>query len=146
VPPLVAVLGDKDADVRASAALALGRIGDARAVPLLIDVFKYQDPDNWVRQNAAEALGAIGDARAVAPLIAALGEGSLGVRKAAARGLVALYQAGRLDEEARKQVLGVRNVVQAHKDAPLHQDQDVGCLHSDQTRHQDEGLGIAFPL
>ena len=53
-----------------SAAEALGRIGDARAVDPLIAALR--DEDIYVVRSAAEALGRIGDARAVDPLIAAL--------------------------------------------------------------------------
>lgn len=61
VDALKAALCDEDAE-------ALGKIGDARAVPPLIDALR--DDECRVREKAAEALGAIGDAQAVHPLIA----------------------------------------------------------------------------
>ncbi|MCP4695954.1 MAG: hypothetical protein GY862_03755 [Gammaproteobacteria bacterium] len=58
VDSLIAVLKDKDSDVRQAAAEALGRIGDASAVDSLIAVLKDKDSD--VRQVAAEALDELG--------------------------------------------------------------------------------------
>ena len=58
------------ADVRANAAISLGRVSDARAVDPLITALK--DEDSSVRLNAAVSLGAIGDPRAMDPLIDAL--------------------------------------------------------------------------
>jgi len=55
---LRALLSDKNARVRKRAALAAGRIGDERAVPVLVDLLK-QDRDNDVRQMAAFAIGEI---------------------------------------------------------------------------------------
>ncbi|MHB8863267.1 MAG: HEAT repeat domain-containing protein [Pirellulaceae bacterium] len=46
---------------RASAAWALGRIGDRRAVPALLEVVRNLDNATDTRHAAAEALGAIGD-------------------------------------------------------------------------------------
>ena len=66
---LIAVLKDNNANVRGSAAEALGQIG-AVAVEPLIAVLK--DKDVNVRKSAAEALGQIGDTRAVEPLITML--------------------------------------------------------------------------
>ena len=78
------VRGDKDVDIhdliraleygdsitRYDAALALGKIGDRRAVEPLIK--SLGDINTKVRQAAASALGKIGDRRAVAPLITVL--------------------------------------------------------------------------
>jgi HEAT repeat protein len=46
---------------RAAAAWALGRIGDRRAVPVLLDVVGNMDNATDTRYSAAEALGRIGD-------------------------------------------------------------------------------------
>ncbi len=54
------------AGLRERAAFGLGLIGDARAVPILIETL--EDPVEWVRSAAAWALGEIGDTRAIAPL------------------------------------------------------------------------------
>src|SRR2546428_5334647 len=55
---LGALLADQNAQVRRRAALAAGRIGDERAVPLLADKV-LMDRDVDVRQMAAFALGEI---------------------------------------------------------------------------------------
>jgi HEAT repeat protein len=56
-----------------AAAIALGIIGDTRAVEPLISALS--DSDNHVRLAAAEALGKIGDVRAIEPLVAVLNDG-----------------------------------------------------------------------
>ena len=66
----VGLLHDDDPEVRKEAALALGIIGDERAVEPLIDAL--HDDDLEVREWAAWALGMVGDERAVEPLIDAL--------------------------------------------------------------------------
>lgn len=59
-------LNDNDPDVRQKAALALGKIGDARAVDALIEALK--DRDDTLSGHAARALVEIGGARAVEAL------------------------------------------------------------------------------
>ena len=68
--PLLKMLGNEDGNVRKNAAMALGLIGDAKAVEPLIEALK--DEHTGVRQNAAAALGLIKDTRAVEPLIEVL--------------------------------------------------------------------------
>ena len=70
---IILKLEDKNPDKRRSVVMALGRIGDPRAVDALIEVLK-EDPDVSVRWNTAVALGSIGDARAVDALIEVLKE------------------------------------------------------------------------
>lgn len=82
---LTRALDDERASVRREAAIALGRIGDARAVEPLIQTLK--DQYDYVRREAAYALGIIGDARAVEPLIQALGDEDSYVRGDAAEAL-----------------------------------------------------------
>jgi HEAT repeat protein len=68
--PLIVALDDADAEVRGSAAWALGSLRDPRAlVPLLVAL---DDADGRVREGAAAGLGRSGDTRAVRPLIALL--------------------------------------------------------------------------
>jgi len=81
----IKALGDEDWRVRMEAAVALGNIGDPRAVEPLIRALG--DKDWRVRMEAAVALGNIGDPRAVEPLIQALGDKSGSVRRVAARAL-----------------------------------------------------------
>ena len=87
---LIKALGyrhDKGREVAQTAAEALGKIGDPRAVEALITALKDESVSDNVRQAAGEALGKIGDARAVEPLIAILKNGSSDVRQAAAEAL-----------------------------------------------------------
>ena len=58
--------------VRRTTAFAAGRIGDTRALPLLLTLFA--DPDSTVRPAAAFALGLLGDTAAVGPIIDRLGQ------------------------------------------------------------------------
>ncbi len=66
---LIEQLRDKNADVRSSAAEALGKIGEPAVKPLI----ERLGNEYWhVRSSAAYALGNIGDTRAVEPLILSL--------------------------------------------------------------------------
>lgn len=86
VEPLIAALKNERDKVRQSAAKALGRIGDPRAVEPLIAAL--QDDHGHVRELSARALGSIGDPRAVEALIAVLqGKDYEYVREAAAEAL-----------------------------------------------------------
>jgi HEAT repeat protein len=103
VPDLLAVLGDPDDELVASAARALGRIGDTTATAALIDLLQGRRP--WfVHVAAASALGGIDDPDAAPALTQALGAEDWELRNAAARSLVGFGEAGlravveRLDE------------------------------------------------
>ena len=116
VKGLIKALGyEKESDVRANAADALGKIGGSRAVEPLARALR--DPDwhvqsramlalieigkpaveplknalsntDWqVRRGAAEALGEIGDRRAVEPLTKALNDADWEVREKVAKAL-----------------------------------------------------------
>ena len=85
VPALIHSLRDRDSMVRRIAALALGDLGDARAVESLIMALK--DADKAVRRLAAEALGKLGDPRGIEFLIAALKDEETRERVCAARAL-----------------------------------------------------------
>jgi HEAT repeat protein len=90
VPHLIEALKDKDARVRAPAAIAFGAIGaDAKAaVPVLIAALST-DPNNDVRRLAADSLGLIGpDAKEAVPaLLKALHADSRALRDSAAEAL-----------------------------------------------------------
>ena len=61
---------EPEGEVRSAAALALGSIGDARAVERLLDCLDpAKEPEGEVRSAAVRALRSIGDARAVGPLL-----------------------------------------------------------------------------
>ena len=61
---------DKGNEGAANAALALGRIGDKRAVDPLLNTLR--DSSNFLRARVAEGLGLIGDKRATIPLVTVL--------------------------------------------------------------------------
>jgi len=77
-----ALQGGSSFRVRATAAVALGRIGDPRVIPILATAIK-EDDSYAVRAAAAGALGRISDAAAVAPLLDALHDGDEYVRNEA---------------------------------------------------------------
>jgi HEAT repeat protein len=63
VPRLIRLLNSEDEDMRLAAAIALGWIGDCRAVEPLLAMLG--DNDALVRKVAVDSLGLVGDARAV---------------------------------------------------------------------------------
>jgi len=67
---LIGVLRHKDRRLRAQAACALGRVGDAMALESLTQAMN--DESELVRYEVAVALGRIGDPRAIEPLIQVL--------------------------------------------------------------------------
>lgn len=69
---LAALQGDESAGVRSAAAVALGDLGAASALPALL--LAIEDENVHVRQMAMNALGEIGDARAVPRLARALSD------------------------------------------------------------------------
>lgn len=81
VEPLIRLLRHPDEDVRWKAAIALGEIGDPRAITPLIGLLS--DKDHYVMGRAAVALGMIGQP-AVSPLIRTLQEGDGNLRWGAA--------------------------------------------------------------
>ncbi|RZS89865.1 HEAT repeat protein [Motilibacter rhizosphaerae] len=113
---LVALLGDRDRDVRAVAARSLGHLGDASVAPALLDAVGRAErrlpartashallrlgpsvapvlaaattaPSAAVRATAAEVLGRLGAVRCTAEIAAALADPELDVRVRAARAL-----------------------------------------------------------
>jgi HEAT repeat protein len=77
VTGLISLLRNEDGDARASAAAALTRVVDERAVEPLIEALedRYGSVSSW----AAEALGVQGDERAVGPLIELMNRPSAGM-------------------------------------------------------------------
>jgi HEAT repeat protein len=85
VPALTTALRDPQAQIRASAAELLGRIGEAAAIEPLIAAL--DDPDAAVRLNVTRALVVLRAETAIEPLIARLGDLDLPVREEVARAL-----------------------------------------------------------
>lgn len=79
---------EDDPRVRRYLALALGHLGDAEAVPALLEALR--DDDSETRIFSIWALGAIGDRRAVEPLMELVRHDDPGIRKMAAYSLGAL--------------------------------------------------------
>jgi len=88
VPSLLETLQDAEPKVRRTAAWALGRCGDRRAVGRLITLLK--DEDASVQAAAAGALGEIGDPQASGALLAAVNDADGRVRAAAAKAVADL--------------------------------------------------------
>ena len=86
VPALMAALSDGDAVVIEAVATALGETGSEQAVPWLIEAAEGHG-DRLVREAAVAALGAIGDGRAVATLLSLVASAPPQVRR---RSVVAL--------------------------------------------------------
>ena len=80
VPLLIDQLSSGEADTRRAAIVALGRIGDRRAVEPLINLLDEQDRE--VRVAVASALARLGDGRAFEPLVSMLGDRDVAVRQA----------------------------------------------------------------
>ncbi len=99
-------LSSNSFDASRSAAEALGKLGDKRAVGPLIA--RLGDDDFNVRKSAAEALGKLGDQRAVEPLIARLGDKDFSVRHLA---VMALNKLGASPEQM---VDGYLKVLSSH--------------------------------
>ncbi|OGV41042.1 MAG: hypothetical protein A2X48_11780 [Lentisphaerae bacterium GWF2_49_21] len=89
VEPLIAALDSNEPAVAGSAAKALGKIGDKRAVAPILKTLKYKKGDypESARSGAAQALGELGDKSAVGPLVEALKDSDGWVRCQAAKAL-----------------------------------------------------------
>jgi HEAT repeat protein len=86
VPGLINVLDSEDATNRFAAAQALGRLGNARAIPRLLECL-LDDPDKLVRCVGCEALGVLKATEAEDAVIAALQDPDPYIRESAARSL-----------------------------------------------------------
>ncbi|HKR10848.1 MAG TPA: HEAT repeat domain-containing protein [Pyrinomonadaceae bacterium] len=83
---LIAQLSSEDLEIRRSAAVALGRIGDSAATPPLINILGEES----LAVDAANALGQIGDAEASDGLLNLIGSGDASIRQAAISALNSL--------------------------------------------------------
>ncbi len=96
---LIEQLSVDETDTRIAAVIALGRVGDRRAVPALLDLLRH-DPELVV--ITAGALARIGDPRALEPLLDVLSRPETAVRQAA---IAALNSLGHPDLPARTETL-----------------------------------------
>ncbi len=87
VPRLLSEYDRIAGGARLSVIRALGEIGDARAVPLLLEAMRDRAPDSYfmLPSLAANALGQIGGEDAVRGLVRHLRDANPGVRRMAAR-------------------------------------------------------------
>lgn len=83
---LIAQLNAEDLEVRSSAVVALGRIGDSRATPALINTLNEES----LAIDAANALAQIGDPRAADGLLKLIGNDDASIRQAAVSALNSL--------------------------------------------------------
>ena len=97
---------------RLAAARTLAEMGRPQVRPLHTILHQPLGLEQ-VSIEAAEALGTIPTRRAAHSLIKALGKRRRGIRLAAARGLVALYQSGQLSERDKRLILGQRERISA---------------------------------
>ncbi len=77
----------KNPNIRLNIVKLLGEIGDASAVPVLIERLKDKDEDKNVREWVIQVLGEIGDASAVPVLIERLKDKDTSIRRGAALAL-----------------------------------------------------------
>lgn len=88
--PVVALLGDSDANVRAQAAAVVGAMGEQTG-RVALEGLVVGDPDPVVRRNAAWGLGQLGNASSAAALSRAAGDASGLVRGVARAALAQLH-------------------------------------------------------
>ena len=117
MPALMDALADPSRAVQEQAAVALGSLGDPRAVPALIDALGapniMTEERKGLREDLVRALGVLGDRRAVPALIRALKDYDKHVRDAA---LSSLAELG--GSEAEDALIGLvdRNIFDARPD------------------------------
>lgn len=91
IDPLIAGLSAQDDLVREVMATVLGRIGDRRGVPALLDLLR--DRNGHVRQAAAAALGEVGDPGTVEALLPVLADVYPNVQESAVKALMRMKEA-----------------------------------------------------
>lgn len=139
VDALAGALVDEEASVREGALAAL--VHTAAGVPdpavrerVVEHLVRLLEGNADRRRLAAQALGQTGLPEAVEPLIGALADAALDVRRAAGEALAQFYWRGHLDDHLRRRVLDQRGVL-----ALRHVDE------AGEARHVDNGgIGIAL--
>jgi len=114
IAPLIKTTGHRNKWVREGAADALGRIGNPRAAPCLLELLKDREPK--VRIEAAKGLGEIGDPQSTGPLRRALTDEEHFVRLAAAGSLRRLEWEPETEEEKGAFIVAkeTRDVINTH--------------------------------
>ena len=158
-PELLGLLQDGDSGVRASAARAIGLIGEAAALPGLMQAL--DDPDALAGQRVAEAIGRIGDRSVSANLLKMLSSApaaertraalALGLLKSteAVPGLAALLSAG--DPEAQRVAAAALAAIgtpaaMAALTAPLADPQMTSARHAAMGGLETAGSSAVAPL
>jgi HEAT repeat protein len=95
VEPLLATVDHEDPQVRFRAVWALGKIGDARALPAILRL--TEDPDERVAYDAVLALGELGDPRAM-PRLREIAAGPADERTLDSAARTALVKLGQPDD------------------------------------------------
>lgn len=130
---LIKALGDKEGYISSQAAVALGQLGDNRAVVPLIKALA--DNEGHAKRFPAQALGQLCDTRAVAPLIKALTDSNWTVRKDSAEALAII--ASRKPRSLFDKWNSIKATVEVNHD-------DMSSP-SDCGDHTDKGIGVPFP-
>ncbi|MFH1007755.1 MAG: HEAT repeat domain-containing protein [Candidatus Latescibacterota bacterium] len=111
VEPLIVLLGDTNHQhIRAATAEALGNLKDPRATDALLRCMK--DPYEVVRLKTTFALGGLSDLRIVAPLIAALGDSTTGIRASALVSLDRIWPKVTDDVQKRQILSGIEQTAE----------------------------------
>jgi HEAT repeat protein len=95
---LIGLIGNEQFSIRMAASKKLSLLGK-KAVPALLEAL--HEGLWYTRECAIQALGNIGDPRAIEPLINALGDENIGVRRSAAHALSNLIEKDELEAVAR---------------------------------------------
>ena len=145
---LGALLSDASAPVRARAALAAGRVGDARAVPTLLSLLTT-DKSLDVRARAAFALGEIESPQAVEPLVVASRPGqAANVRARAVEALGKIAAALPREDQANSKKIGdaviaALNYEQGRRPRPDREVVLLALTAALRARPQDAGRAVA---
>jgi len=136
VPGMIDVFETADRDdprVRRYMALALGHVGDTRAVPVLLRALSDDDPET--RIYSIWALGSLGDKRALVPLLELAQDDDPGIRKMVVYGLGALRA-----EEARDTLRNLQRVWQRPVTVETVVDDQPKLLSYDGSQFKEEDL------
>lgn len=156
VDPLLGLLEWGNTPLEGEVLDVLGKIGDARAVVPLLNHIRTLNTKTY--RGLVDALCRIGDGRVIRPLIERLDENSVYIRQVSARALVNLYQQGKLSKQDKELILSQRATITSHHTdhKPSFHSETEGYYEGNcsvaggstwsQGPHEDEGIGVEFPL